>query len=157
MILRATIDTLAKVLAVRPGQAEDVVRSERSARAAFDRRGLFRAAGAVAVGVAFGDAVAPRHLTIEEEIQAVLEKMRRCYDFSTSFRPVQPDDYIFRDGNYSSVFQPLPPAGRVAIIEVLHEPGWIIDEHGNTREVAPIISAETAVELLSWPENAEFA
>jgi hypothetical protein len=57
VILRATISTLARCLGVRDDQAESVLRSEASARAALSRRGLFRAAGAVAAGVAFGDVV----------------------------------------------------------------------------------------------------
>lgn len=55
MILRATLDTLANMLRCRGDQAEDVVRSERSARASFNRRGLFQAAGAVAAGTLFAD------------------------------------------------------------------------------------------------------
>ncbi len=50
-IIRATLDKLAGVLACREDQAEDVLRSEASARASFSRRGLFKAAGAVAAGV----------------------------------------------------------------------------------------------------------
>lgn len=53
MIL-ATLRDLAKTLGCRPDQADDVVRSEPSARAALSRRGLFKAAGAVAAGSAFG-------------------------------------------------------------------------------------------------------
>lgn len=41
---------LARLLAVRDDQIEEVVRSESSARAALSRRGLFQAAGAVAAG-----------------------------------------------------------------------------------------------------------
>lgn len=54
MIL-ATLCDLARTIGCRPDQADDVVRSEPSARAALSRRGLFQAAGAVAAGVAFGD------------------------------------------------------------------------------------------------------
>lgn len=53
MIL-ATLRDLACTLHCRPDQAEDVLRSEPSARAALSRRGLFKAAGAVAAGSAFG-------------------------------------------------------------------------------------------------------
>jgi hypothetical protein len=61
-IIRAALDKLAGVLACREDQAEDVLRSEASARASFSRRGLFKAAGAVAAGVVLADAV-PEDLT----------------------------------------------------------------------------------------------
>ena len=61
-IIRATLDKLAGVLACREDQAEDVLRSEASARASFSRRGLFKAAGAVAAGMVLADAV-PEDLT----------------------------------------------------------------------------------------------
>lgn len=47
----ATLRDLARTLRCTTEQAEDVVRDERSARASFARRGLFRAAGAVAGGL----------------------------------------------------------------------------------------------------------
>ncbi len=56
-IIRATLDKLAGVLACREDQAEEVLRSEASARASFSRRGLFKAAGAVAAGVVLADAL----------------------------------------------------------------------------------------------------
>jgi hypothetical protein len=56
-IIRATLDKLAGVLACREDQAEDVLRSEASARASFSRRGLFKAAGAVAAGVVLAEAL----------------------------------------------------------------------------------------------------
>lgn len=49
----ATLRELAKTLGCAIHQAEDVVRSEESARVALSRRGLFRAAGAVAAGSMF--------------------------------------------------------------------------------------------------------
>jgi hypothetical protein len=55
-VVRSTIDGLAKFLGAESHQAE-VVYSERSARAALSRRGLFKAAGAVAAGVAFVEIV----------------------------------------------------------------------------------------------------
>jgi hypothetical protein len=58
MIL-ATLRDLARALHCRPDQADDVLRSGPSARAALSRRGLFKAAGAVAAGVAFSDRIAP--------------------------------------------------------------------------------------------------
>jgi hypothetical protein len=67
MILRATISTLARCLGVRDDQAESVLQSEASARAALSRRGLFRAAGAVAAGVAFGDVVVPAESRVAGE------------------------------------------------------------------------------------------
>jgi hypothetical protein len=66
MILRATLDTLAYVLKCGGHQAEDVVRDERSARASFTRRGLFRAAGAVAAGTMFADT--PVGWTFEDRV-----------------------------------------------------------------------------------------
>jgi hypothetical protein len=58
MIL-ASIRQLAKTLGVREDQAEDVLHSEKSARAAISRRGLFKAAGAVAAGTLFSQYVNP--------------------------------------------------------------------------------------------------
>lgn len=49
----ATLRDLAEALGCASHQAEDVVRSEESARVALSRRGLFKAAGAVAIGSAF--------------------------------------------------------------------------------------------------------
>lgn len=55
MIIRATIDYLAHALGVESGVAEEVLRSEASAReqVRLSRRGLFLGAGAVAAGRAF--------------------------------------------------------------------------------------------------------
>ena len=59
-ILRAGLDALTKLLGAEPHQ-QDVVFSEASAKRALagplSRRGLFRAAGAVAAGTLFVDAV----------------------------------------------------------------------------------------------------
>lgn len=52
-LIVATLRELANALRCAPSQAEEVVRDERSARASFDRRGFFRAAGAVATGALF--------------------------------------------------------------------------------------------------------
>ena len=49
----AGIRELAKWLGCRDDQAQDVVKSEPSAKLAMSRRGLFRAAGAVAAGSLF--------------------------------------------------------------------------------------------------------
>lgn len=53
-IVRGTLDALARALGVRGDQAEEVLRSERSARARLSRRQLFAGAGAIAAGTAFG-------------------------------------------------------------------------------------------------------
>src|SRR5690349_12197749 len=108
MLLRATIDTLAKVLRVRPDQAEDVLRSERSARAAFDRRGLFRAAGAVAAGVAFGDVLKRDRLaSFKRLFEAVYTKLAIQ---QALYGSISADDYIFRAGDFeANGYQPLPP------------------------------------------------
>ena len=52
-ILVSGIRELASTLGCAPHQAESVVREEQSARLAFARRGLFVAAGAVALGSVF--------------------------------------------------------------------------------------------------------
>jgi hypothetical protein len=51
IILSPTLRDLASTLGCASHQVESVVREERSARAALDRRGFFRASGAVAAGV----------------------------------------------------------------------------------------------------------
>lgn len=63
-LIQATIETLASVLGCRQDQAEDVVHSHASARAAMSRRGFFMAAGAVAAGVVMLDA-APAEAAVD--------------------------------------------------------------------------------------------
>lgn len=75
-MLLATLRDLAKTLRCTTAQAADVVLDERSARASFDRRGLFRAAGAVAGGVCFADVVRPslalpKYLTVRISYRAL--------------------------------------------------------------------------------------
>lgn len=53
-IIRATLDTFASLVGVGPSNADDALRSERSAKAVLSRRNLFAAAGAMAAGTAFG-------------------------------------------------------------------------------------------------------
>lgn len=53
MIL-ATIRQFARMIGVSDENAEEALRSERSAKAILSRRNLFAAAGAMASGVAFG-------------------------------------------------------------------------------------------------------
>ena len=49
----SALDALARLLGVRPDLAEDVLHSERAARAVLTRRSLFAAAGAMAPSAAF--------------------------------------------------------------------------------------------------------
>ena len=161
MLSRATLDTLARALRVRPDQAEEVARSDASARAAFDRRGLFRAAGAVAAGVAFGDVVPDPFTGFAYDVRTYVGGI-------VDARPaaLRADDYVFRAGDFAPGPRIMPisradaltlypdprdtPAGRMAIIEArMDDTGWIIDADGNTREVGPLISKETAFELLT--------
>jgi hypothetical protein len=60
--------TLSSLLGVREDQAEDVLKSEASARASLSRRGLFQAAGAVAAGTLFFDVPALGPLGIEARL-----------------------------------------------------------------------------------------
>jgi len=78
MIL-GTLRDLARTLGCRPDQADDVVRSEPSARAALSRRGLFKAAGAVAAGVAFGDVATE---TLQPWQVLYLEAKKREFDLA---------------------------------------------------------------------------
>ncbi len=55
-IVRATLQDLAKLLGVKESQL-DVVKEEKSAKAALSRRGLFQAVGAVAAGTLFRESV----------------------------------------------------------------------------------------------------
>jgi hypothetical protein len=54
-VILSTLRDLARTLGCGDHQAEAVVREERSARAAMSRRGLFKAAGAVAAGVVLAE------------------------------------------------------------------------------------------------------
>lgn len=49
-VILSTLRDLARTLGCGDHQVETVVREEQSARAALSRRGLFKAAGAVAIG-----------------------------------------------------------------------------------------------------------
>jgi hypothetical protein len=55
-IIRATLHDLSKLLGVKEHQL-DVVKEEKSARAALSRRGLFKAVGAIAAGTLFTESV----------------------------------------------------------------------------------------------------
>lgn len=83
-MLIATLRDLAKTLGCRPDQADDVVRSEPSARAALSRRGLFKATGAVAAGTCFADRIAPLIIFVP------IDKGLRTW-----FRPNQPLDLLW--------------------------------------------------------------
>lgn len=48
-----SLAALARMLGIKPGQAEDALHSERAARAVLSRRDLFAAGGALAAGSVF--------------------------------------------------------------------------------------------------------
>lgn len=62
-VIIAGIRELARTLGCALHQTDDVVREERSARAALGRRGFFRAVGAVAAGVCMPLPVGPLSIT----------------------------------------------------------------------------------------------
>lgn len=110
-VIRATIDSLATLLRVRVDQAEEVLRSEPSARAALSRRGLFAAAGAVASGVAFGDVV-----------PWIRNGVLRSFGDGASLHVYEPTEL---DGRYRNVFI-YPPFGRVILAGRCHIDGMLM-------------------------------
>lgn len=102
-IVRATLDGLAKFLGAEPHQAE-VVYSEKSARAAFSRRGLFKAAGAVAAGTLFADvlpvdpseAYELRLVTYPQFVVSYSEMLKESYSDDRIRRLLFPDNPLLR-------------------------------------------------------------
>lgn len=58
-----SLTTLARMLGIKPHQAEDALHSERAARSVLSRRNLFAASGALALGSAFSFIRAPIELS----------------------------------------------------------------------------------------------
>jgi hypothetical protein len=110
VIVRAASDSLARTLRCRSDQAESVVRDERSARASFTRRGLFRAAGAVAAGTCFSDNPWAGWTFDIRAVQGPTYVARRqspgvyVVEFDR-FAPIAAGDYLFLAGD-SRLFEP---------------------------------------------------
>lgn len=112
-LIQATIETLASVLGCRQDQAEDVVHSPASARAAMSRRGFFKAAGAVAAGVvmldaATAEAAAPEYFRgidhpsrYTSSYRSFAEALKEAYspDKIRALMSVSANDYLFLSGD----------------------------------------------------------
>lgn len=107
-IILATLRDLARTLACREEQL-DIVKDDRSARAAFSRRGLFQAAGAVAAGSLFSFDAVPsivelwRYLTLS---LGTVEPDGRYTEYSST-RLMRSSEVFSVQGNRVNVLSPV--------------------------------------------------
>ena len=99
------LDRFAKLLGIRPDQAEDALRSERAAKHVVSRRSFFGAAAALATGAVFSFG----GVEVAEPASPLLENMRRLADEMRKFKPA-PHVVLMNPRDYAQLRAMLPEA-----------------------------------------------